>query len=63
MNDIDMLYDYYKDVNLAAGAYATMACRIKDDKLEKFYRDTVHEVLMEARSSAKMIIKYGGNVF
>ena len=30
MNDLDMLYDYYKDVNLAAGGYATVTCRVKE---------------------------------
>jgi len=63
MNDLDMLYDYYKDVNLAAGGYATVACRVKDDKLEKLLKNTSEEVLMEAKMTSKIIIKYGGDIF
>lgn len=63
MNDIDMLYDYYSSVNLASGGYATLACRIKDDKLERLFRDMTQDVLIESRQAAKMIIKYGGQIF
>ncbi len=63
MNDLDMLYDYYKDVNLAAGAYATVSSRIKDDKLEEEFRKLTKMVLVESRAASEIIIKYGGNVF
>lgn len=63
MDDLDMLYDYYKDVNIAAGGYSTLACRVKDDKLEKLFKGTAQEVLMESRSAAGMLIKYGGTIF
>jgi len=63
MDDLEMIYDYYKDVNLASGAYATLSCRIKDDKLEKLFREMTQEVMMESRLASKMIIKYGGTIF
>lgn len=63
MNDLDMLYDYYKDVNLAAGAYAAISSRIKDDKLEHEFRDLTKMVLLESRAAAGIIIKYGGTIF
>lgn len=63
MDDLDMLYDYYKDVNLAAGAYATLSSRIKDDKLEKFYKRTAAEVMIESSLASEIIIKYGGTIF
>jgi hypothetical protein len=63
VNDLDMLYDYYKDVNLAAGAYAAVSSRIKDDKLENEFRDLTKLVLLESRQAAGMIIKLGGTIF
>ncbi|MHB1126320.1 MAG: spore coat protein [Bacillota bacterium] len=63
MEDLDMLYDYYKDVNTAAGGYATLACRIKDDRIEKLFQETSREVLQESRITSEMIIKYGGTIF
>lgn len=63
MQDLDMLYDYYKDVNLAAGAYATVSSRIKDDKLEEEFRKITKMVLAESKEASEIIIKYGGTLF
>jgi len=63
MDDLDMLYDLYRDNNLAAGGYATLACRVKDDKLEKLFRDFTDLALMEAKNTAKMIISLGGKIY
>jgi hypothetical protein len=63
MDDLDMLYDYYRDNNLAAGGYATLASRVKDDKIEKLFRDFTDLALVEAKSTAKMIISLGGKLY
>ena len=63
MHDLDMLYDYYTSVNLAAGGYATLACRTKDDKVEKLFRNLTSQVMDESKGAAEMIIKLGGNLY
>ncbi|MCW3489510.1 spore coat protein [Dethiobacter alkaliphilus] len=63
MTDLDMLYDYYKDNNLAAGGYATLSCRVKDDGVEKTFRKLTQSALKESRTAAKMIIKLGGQIY
>lgn len=63
MDDLDMLYDYYRDNNLAAGAYAGLASRVKDDKVEKAFRDFTDLALTEAKATAKMIISLGGKIY
>ena len=63
MNDLDMLYDYYKDNNLAAAGYAAFSCRVRDDKVEKMFRDLTQKALEESRSSSKLIIKLGGQLY
>jgi len=63
MDDLDMLYDYYRDNNLAAGAYASLACRVKDDKIEKLFRDYTEQALWSAKETAKMIISLGGKLY
>ncbi len=63
MNDLDMLYDYYTFVNLAAGGYATISSRIKDDKIEKLMRKMARYAMADSRSSAEMLIKFGGRIY
>lgn len=63
MHDLDMLYDYYASVNMAAGGYATLSCRVKEDKIEKLFQDLTKQVMEESRSAAEMIIKLGGKLF
>lgn len=63
MDDLDLLYDYYRDNNLAAGAYAALACRVKDDKVEKLFLSYAKETLEEARNTAAMIISLGGKIY
>jgi DNA gyrase inhibitor GyrI len=58
-----MLYDYYKDNNLAAGGYAVVACRVKDDRLEKRFTELTQMVLSDSRETARLIIKLGGQIF
>lgn len=62
MKDLDMLYDYYKDNNMAAMGYAAMASRVKDDKLEKLFMDLTTIVLKEGRETANMLIRFGGEI-
>ena len=63
MDDLDLLYDYYRDNNLAAGGYAMMACRVKDDKVEELFRDFTKLALTEAKATAGMIISLGGKIY
>lgn len=63
MTDLDMLYDYYKDNNLAAGGYATLTCKTKDDGVEKIFNSMTKEALRESRAATKLIIKFGGKVY
>jgi len=63
MHDLDMLYDYYTGVNLAAGGYATLACRTKDDKVEKLFRNLTSQVMDESKATAEMVIKLGGKLY
>ncbi len=63
MEDLDLLYDYYKDNNLAAGGYATLASRIKDDRLEKKFSELTEMVLKDSRATARLIIRLGGEIF
>lgn len=63
MNDLDMLYDYYTDVNLASGGYATVASRIKDDKLEKVFRNLAKQAMQESQAASEMLIKLGGKIY
>jgi len=63
MTDLDLLFDYYTCVNLAAGGYATLSSRIKDDKLEEAFRKLTQQVLEESRAAAAMVIKFGGTIF
>ncbi|MBI2914464.1 MAG: hypothetical protein HYY08_00910 [Firmicutes bacterium] len=62
MTDLDMLYDYYTSVNLAAGGYASISSRVKDDKLEKAFRDLTKAVMTESREAAGMVISLGGTI-
>lgn len=63
MDDLDMLYDYYTSVNLASGGYATIACRIKDDKLEKVFRKMAQQAMSESQAASAMVIKLGGKIY
>lgn len=63
MNDLDMLYDYYTSVNLASGGYATLSCRIKDDKIEALFRKLTRQVMAESQAAAEMVIKLGGKIY
>ncbi|MHB1043125.1 MAG: spore coat protein [Eubacteriales bacterium] len=63
MNDLDMLYDYYISVNMAAGGYATIACHVKNDKLEKLFRKLTEQVLDDSRAASELIIKLGGKIY
>lgn len=63
MDDLDLLYDYYRDNNLAAGGYASLASRVKDDKVEKLFRDFTGLALKEARATAGMIVSLGGKIY
>ena len=63
MDDIDLLYDWYRDCNLAAGAYATLASRVKDDKIEQLFRDFTDWSLVAAKETSKMIITMGGKIY
>jgi len=63
MDDLDMLYDFYRDNNLAAGAYAALACRVKDDKVESLFRDFTTLTQMTTRQTAGMIISLGGKIY
>lgn len=63
MEDLDLLYDYYKDNNLAASGYAALACRVKDDRLEKKFMELTQKALKESRETARLIIALGGQIF
>lgn len=63
MDDLDMLFDFYRDNNLAAGGYAALACRVKDDKVEKLFRDYSGLTLIAAKETAGMIISLGGKIY
>lgn len=63
MNDLDMLYDYYNSVNLASGGYATISSRIKDDKLEKVFRNLAEQAMKESQAASEMLIKLGGQIY
>lgn len=62
MTDLDMLYDYYTSVNLAAGGYATISCRAKNDDVESIFRRLTKAVMDESRTAAGMVIKLGGTI-
>ncbi len=63
MNDLDLLYDYYSSVNIAAGGYATTSSRIKDDKLEDVFRKMAQQAMEESKQASKLIIKLGGQIY
>ena len=63
MTDLDLLYEYYTSINLAVGGYATLSCRIKDDKLEKTFRELTLGAIKDSRMAAKLIIKLGGEIY
>jgi hypothetical protein len=42
-SDLDMLYDYEKDVSAAASGYITMATRVADENLRDKYFKLAHE--------------------
>ncbi|MEW6182110.1 MAG: hypothetical protein AB1500_02875 [Bacillota bacterium] len=62
MYDLDMLFDYYTCVNLAAGGYATVSSRIKNNDLEKAFRKLAGDALQESKAAAEMVLKFGGKV-
>jgi hypothetical protein len=63
ISDVDLVYDYYTGVNLAAGGYATMCCRVKDDKLEDLFRRMTIQAMDEARAASGLVIKLGGRIY
>jgi DNA gyrase inhibitor GyrI len=63
LTDLDLLFDYYTSVNIAAGGYATISSRVKDDKLENIFRKMAREAMRESKEAAGMVIKLGGDIF
>ncbi|KJS16713.1 MAG: hypothetical protein VR69_08115 [Peptococcaceae bacterium BRH_c4b] len=63
MNDLDMLYDYYTCARLAEGGYATMACHVKDDKIEKLFKKLTQQAMDDVRATSELIIKLGGKIY
>lgn len=63
MDDLDLLYDYYKDNNMAVGAYGTLSSRVKDDRVEAMMRRLCHLSLREAMEVSKLIIHLGGKIY
>ena len=63
MNDLDMLYDYYTSASLAAGAYATMACHVKNDKIEKLFKKLTQQAMDDTLATSELIIKLGGKIY
>lgn len=63
MDDLDMLYDYYKDNNLAVGGYAILSSRVKDDRVEAMLRRLSAFSLKEAMEVSKLIIHLGGKIY
>ncbi len=63
MTDLDLLFDYYKDNNLAAGGFATLACRVKDNKVEKAFFNLTQSALKESLVTSQLIIKLGGQIY
>lgn len=63
MDDLDMLFDFYRDNNLAAGCYGALSCRVKDDKVEKIFQDFTSLTLKTAKETAGMIISLGGKIY
>ncbi len=63
MNDLDMLYDWYRDCNFASTAYAGLALRVKDDRVEELLRDLTDWALMGGKETAKVIISLGGKIY
>lgn len=62
MNDLDLLYDYFKDNDLAASGYAVTANRTKDDKLEKLFANLTMSALQDSKEISKLIIQLGGEI-
>lgn len=59
-SDLDMLYDYEKDVSAAALGYMTMATRAEDDSLVNRYFKLAEEAGKLQKNIKGLIEKFGG---
>jgi len=59
-SDLDMLYDYEKDVSAAAIGYMTIATRVADDNLRNKYFKLSAEVGKVHKTVSELIERSGG---
>ena len=58
--DLDMLYDYEKDVSAAALGYITLATRAHSEDLRSRYLKMANEASSAHSKVSKLISKHGG---
>lgn len=58
--DLDMLYDYEKDVASAATGYMTLATRAHHNELRDYYIRLANEATNAHSKVSKLITKTGG---
>ncbi|ADY56100.1 hypothetical protein Sgly_1803 [Syntrophobotulus glycolicus DSM 8271] len=58
--DVDMLYDYEKDVAAAASGYITLATRVADEHLRDKYFKLANEAGKVHSKVSRLIEKRGG---
>jgi hypothetical protein len=59
-SDLDMLYDYEKDVAAAASGYITLATRVADENLRDRYYKLANEAGKVHSKVSHLIEKVGG---
>lgn len=59
-SDLDMLYDYEKDVSAAATGYMTFSTKVSNKILSQRYMQLANEAGKVSEDVRKLIDKYGG---
>lgn len=61
-SDLDMLYDYEKDVSAAASGYMTFATKASNDDIRHRYLQLANEASKVYEHLGKLIEKSGGSI-